>query len=507
MNLSNKAVDVLIVGGGGAGLAAALSASQSGASVLLIEKNDKVGGTTALSVGSITATQTALQQKAGISDSSDAHFEDMGIIAGENAKLDNLELRRFLVDNVPETIAWLTRIGITFTGPIPEPPHRVPRLHLALPSSKTYIYYLSRACKRAGVEIWTSTALRNLTSENGRVTGAEVMRQGRVETISARRGVVLATGDYSNGADLKLEFMPHLVDVDPINPASTGDGHRAARKLGAVIKNGALAAGPKLRFKPPESAGLLSRIPPNRWFAKPISIALERVPAWMLRPFVMPFLATYLAPEPKLYEYGAILINRHGKRFTDEVSRAGVDLPAQPDKVGYIVFDDTVAKAFSKWPNFVSTAPGIAYAYVRDYARLRPDVYKKANSIAELAVAIGVDEKNLESSLNAAKENRVQPSCNENDQQHDVSKNSAASQPPYHALGPVYSWLVTTQGGLHVNTRMQVLREDGTELPGLYAAGTAGLGGMLVGGHGHYLGWAFTSGRFAGTNAAHGDFK
>lgn len=483
-------VDVLVVGGGGAGLSAALSAARCGAKTLVIEKNPTLGGTTAMSVGSITATRTALQRKAGIEDSPDAHYEDMTTIAGPNAERDNLELRRFLVDNVSDTITWLTDLGVTFSGPFPEPPHRVPRLHVALPSSKTYIHYLRRACEQANVEILTSSALRGLTESEGRITGAEIERDGSLETVVARRGVILATGDYSNGREIKAELMPHLTEVDAINPASRGEGHQAARQHGAVIRNGDLAAGPKLRFKPPESGGLAKLIPPIRLFAKPLAVALERLPAWLLRPFIMPFLATYLAPEPKLYEYGAVLVNREGKRFTDEATRAGLDLPSQPGKVGYIIFDDTTAKAFSKWPNFVSTAPGIAYAYVRDYARLRPDVYKSAATVAELAATIGVDAKNLQATLSQS----ARP----------ADGKGAFDQGPYHALGPLYSWVVTTQGGLSVNTQMQVLRENGGPIAGLYAAGTAGLGGLVVGGHGHYLGWAFTSGRFAGRNAATG---
>lgn len=76
------------------------------------------------------------------------------------------------------------------------------------------------------------------------------------------------------------------------------------------------------------------------------------------------------------------------------------------------------------------------------------------------------------------------------------------STPPFYALGPAKSYVVFTDGGLRVNERLQVLREDGSAIPRLYAAGSNGQSGVALEGHGHHLGWAFTSGRIAGRNAS-----
>jgi succinate dehydrogenase/fumarate reductase flavoprotein subunit len=78
----------------------------------------------------------------------------------------------------------------------------------------------------------------------------------------------------------------------------------------------------------------------------------------------------------------------------------------------------------------------------------------------------------------------------------------ALTRAPYYALGPIKSYVVFTDGGLKVSDRLEVLRGDGSIIPGLYAAGSAGQGGLLLEGHGHHLGWAFISGRIAGRNAA-----
>jgi len=75
-------------------------------------------------------------------------------------------------------------------------------------------------------------------------------------------------------------------------------------------------------------------------------------------------------------------------------------------------------------------------------------------------------------------------------------------RPPFHALGPAKSWIVMTDGGAKVNLSFEVLDAEDNVIPGLFAAGSNGQGGVLLEGHGHHLGWAFTSGRLAGRNAA-----
>ena len=133
--------DVVVVGGGGAGLAAAVEAAAAGGRVILIEKNPSLGGSTALSVGSVSACCTSLQRREGIEDSFDAFFEDIGLfndLVGLNER-DNLDFRRLLVQKSPATFQWLMELGVSFFGPMPEPPNRVPRMHNALPNSSAYI--------------------------------------------------------------------------------------------------------------------------------------------------------------------------------------------------------------------------------------------------------------------------------------------------------------------------------------------------------------------------------
>src|SRR5581483_4451970 len=161
-------------------------------SVILLEKNPQTGGTTSWSVGSITATGTPHQKRAGIRDSADEHFEDLEKHAGALAPRDNLNLRRILVDNTTEMLDWLMRLGVVFVGPMPEPPHRYSRMHNVVPNSKSFAYHLTRHCRALGVDIRTGVSAKRLVEENGRVVGVEAdTAQGR-ETFRARGGVVLA---------------------------------------------------------------------------------------------------------------------------------------------------------------------------------------------------------------------------------------------------------------------------------------------------------------------------
>ena len=482
--------DVIVVGGGGTGLAAASEVARLGRKVILLEKNPQTGGSTSWSVGSITATNTPHQKKAGIVDSADEHFEDLALHAGALAPRDNLALRRILVDNTTEMLDWLISLGVVFVGPMPEPPHRYNRMHNVVPNSKSFAYHLTKHCRALGVDIRLNTPTQRLLTENGRVVGVEAkLPDGTTHEFRARGGVVLAAGDYSNGRDMKARYAsPDVVDVDAVNPTATGDGHRMALELGATVINGDIVRGPIMRFIPPTRSNFIQNLPPMKPIAKMIAWAMDHVPQFLLRPFLMSFLTTALGPSPDLYKDGAILINKNGQRFTDELGKPNLDTAKQPDRIAWIVFDQRLAQKFSGWPYFVSTAPGVAYAYLADYRRNRADIFHQSETVAGLAASMGVAQEALTRSLadyNSVRETRP-----------------AIDQGPYYALGPVKSYVVFTDGGLKVTDRHEVARADGSVIPGLYAAGSTGQGGLLLEGHGHHLGWAFISGRLAGRNAA-----
>lgn len=485
MTRREETFDVVVVGGGGAGLAAAIEARESGRSVVLLEKNPAPGGSTSWSIGSVTSSGTPHQRRRGIVDSPADHWADMPGFAGELAERDNHALRRVLCDEIPATFQWLLDSGVRFMGPMPEPPHRQPRMHNVLPNSRSFIYHLTRRALRAGVDIRTHMRVGALVQEEGgRVTGVDADHQGTPCRFLARGGVVLAAGDFTNGPEFKARFMgPQEAKVEGVNVTATGDGQRLGESLGARIVNGDLALGPEIRFIAPATETFVRRLPPWRWLAVAMEWAIDHVPPVLLRPLMMKFLTTALAPSTTLFDAGAVLVNRRGERFGDERERPAWRLPDQPDKVGYILIDAALAQRFSAWPDFISTAPGVAYAYVPDYRRNRPDVFTEAPTLDALAARLGMNADALKRS---AAEGGVR----------------ALGEGPFVALGPVRSVFVHSEGGLMVDEQHRVLGAGDAPLPGLYAAGSTGQGGLLLKGHGHHLAWAFVSGRRAGRFAA-----
>jgi succinate dehydrogenase/fumarate reductase flavoprotein subunit len=478
--------DVIVVGGGGSGLAAAIEARAAGASVVLLEKNPQLGGSTAWSIGSVTASQTPHQRRAGIVDNPAEHWRDMVGFNGALDNRDNAELRRLLADEMPATFDWLLRHGVRFFGPMPEPPHSKPRMHNVLPNSRAFITRLGRAARRSGVDIRCDVRATRLMTEQGRVIGAEC---ADASTMRARRAVVLAAGDFTSDPELKARFMgPQEAKIDGVNVTATGDGQKLALELGARIINGDLALGPELRFVPPPGKNVLLMLPPWRMFATTMAWSLAHLPSALLRPLIMGFVTTALAPSPDLFAAGALLINKRGERFVDECDRLSYALPDQPDKSAYILLDKRLSELFSGWPHFISTAPGVAYAYVADYRRNRRDIFHQAPSLEALAARLGIPAASLTATVAHAKA-------------------GAGNRPPmgvgpYVALGPVRAVFVHAEGGLAVDREHRVLGPGDVPIPGLYAAGSTGQGGLLLKGHGHHLGWAFASGRRAGRNAA-----
>ncbi|MGH8432339.1 MAG: FAD-dependent oxidoreductase, partial [Solimonas sp.] len=388
--------DVVVVGAGGAGLAAAIEASSVGRAVALLEKNPVLHGSTAWSVGSVTASATPHQIAKGIVDGPEDHWRDMARFNGALDPRDNPELRRVLAEAMPDTFRWLLSDGIRFHGPMPEPPHGKPRMHNVLPNSRSFLVHLERAARRRGVAIHTNTRATALVSELGRVAAVDCDTPSGRTRFRARGGVVLTTGDFTNDPGLKARYMgPQEAKVDGVNADATGDGQKLALSLGARILNGELALGPELRFIAPRKPSFLLKLPPWRALANAMAWSLDHMPNWLLRPFLMSFVTTMLAPSPSLFSEGAILVNRRGERFTDELDRPAYAAPDQPNKLAYVLLDDRVARQFCGWPHFISTAPGVAYAYLDDYRRNRADVFARCATLDALASRLGMPAGSL----------------------------------------------------------------------------------------------------------------
>jgi fumarate reductase flavoprotein subunit len=265
-----------------------------------------------------------------------------------------------------------------------------------------------------------------------------------------------------------------------------------ALKVGADVRN-AWRVIEELRFRPPYRKNVLTMLPPSRRLTQGMRIAVERAPGPIVGALAKYAFTGWVAPSRELFDHGAILVNARGERFTNEHENAARALADEPYNACYVLFDGVVADEFSAWPNPVSTFSGIGYAYLRDYKRIRPDVFHSGATLEELELKIGAPSGSLGATV--ARYNHA-ISDDREDQFGRGSRGRGLHRPPFFALGPAHGVVTITDGGLSVDDDCRVLR-DGDPIPGLYAAGSAGQGGLILKAHGLHIAWAMTSGRVA----------
>jgi fumarate reductase flavoprotein subunit len=222
----------------------------------------------------------------------------------------------------------------------------------------------------------------------------------------------------------------------------------------------------------------------------------------------------HLRPEPFLFENGALLVTRSGKRVANELDLQGLDVAQKADEDLFVVLDATLvdrlataaddsAHARDGWLRHdklhLGTYPGVGYAYMQD---VLDAAQAHHGTIPEVAAALDIDGDALEAEI-AAFGSAMRGEA------VDRFGRPAGGRPPdggpYLVLGPGRYRCFNGQAAISCDLRMRALRPDGNPVPGLFVAGNAATRanvGYAVGGHGYGLGWALVSGRIAGTEAA-----
>ena len=467
--------DVVVVGAGAAGLAAAVTAAEAGARVTLLEKLPGLLGTTSWSVGSVAASCTRLQREAGITDDAADFAED--IVLADPRTAEPAHLLRLLATQSGPVVAWLETLGVVFVGPNPEPPNRVPRMHNAVPNGRAYLRALWDAAGRLGVTTLFGAQVVRLLRQGDAVTGV-VWRaaDGEERSLHAGGGVVLATGDFSGSDAMRRRHLPPAAAAAlPINRNSGGDGHVLLEEAGAAMRRMEAVYGPQLRFPAPPREPWIHRLPRWRWLLRLSAAISAKAPRALITPLIRQLLLSQMGPAPVFLQGGAVLTDASGHALpADRLAEA---LALSPGATGWLVGDRALADRFARFPDFISTAPGIAFAYFRDYERGRPDLVHWAPDVATLAARTGAKAGALAEALRGR-------------------------APPFFALGPVCAMLTVTEGGAATDEQCRVLDPAGRPIIGLHAAGATGQGGLMLKGHGLHLAWALVSGRAAGQAAA-----
>ena len=451
--------DVIIIGAGGAGFAAATEALENGATVIILEKNEMIGGNTARAGGTLNAPDPERQSKMNppVEDSVERFIQNT-LEAGDfkaDPKLvevlcsHSLEARHWLTDHGTK---WTEMVYQTIGGLWPRSLDEKDKI-----AYNGFIAPLAKTVDKLGGKVILNCKAESLVpDETGRVREVVAFdtKNGQEYRFTAKKAVILATGGYAASAALVKKYN-NLSGLPTSNaPTSTGDGIEMGLKAGAAL----------------EGMDYI-QIHPH---GNPVTGGLQSHFAGVIK--------------------NAIYVNKEGKRFVEESGRRDVisnATIAQTGQVMYSIFDSEggfYAGVKELPPVELENLTSKGYLYVGD-------------SLEDLAKKVGIDADGLKATV--ARYNELVAAGKDTDFEKDEVELPIAKAPFYCV--PLSPTLHHTMGGLKINTEAQVLREDGSVIPGLYAAGevTGGIhGSNRVGGNA--LTDCVVFGRIAGKNAAEG---
>jgi len=471
MNANATEADVVVIGSGASGLAAALTAAEGGARVIVFEKQRTPGGTSNFFEG-MFAVESRMQQEHYIEYSRDEAFRSIMEYSHWKA---NPRLVRAIVNESSETISWLQQQGVEFSGVTINMPKSPRTYHIVTGAGLAVVKALVTKAKEKGVDLRLGTPVNRIIKEGGNISGVLVEGDSDDIRISAKT-VVIASGGFANnkewikkytGFELNKNLLP-IGNVDKF-----GDGIRMAWEVGAAE----------------EGIGVV-----ELYRAGPITTEISGQVEW---PTVQPDL----------------WVNPHGERFCDEsiafydTSVGNVNAKFK-EGYTYSLFDTSILqrlgeKGLDKGVT-VRTPP---CTKLSDFYKELEILFKKGNtdvsvadSIEELAEKMGVDAAVLKSTVD-----EYNHFC---EKKHD---DVFAKDPKYlHPLkGPkfyavkAHTIFLGTMGGIKISHNTEVIDKKENVIPGLYAAGFDA-GGMYGDSYhiqvasGSSVGFAFNSGRIAG---------
>ena len=230
--------DVVILGSGGAGLAAAIEARQAGARVALVEKADTLGGTSIISGGGCFIVGTPLQASQGIRDTPDDAFDDW--IAWGQGTADEVWARFYIEHSLHDLYFWAEGLGVTWADLKFQEGNRVHRWHRPANNGLGLTTTLIEAIKACGVtDISTRTEATKLLLHNGRVCGVNASHAETGDEWEIRSStVVVATGGFNSNLDMIQEVCPDLKGyriLEGSGLGATGTGHRLVRVVDGYL--------------------------------------------------------------------------------------------------------------------------------------------------------------------------------------------------------------------------------------------------------------------------------
>ena len=488
-----RTVDVVVVGAGGAGMSAAITAADAGKSVVIVESQPMVGGNTVRATGGMNAAKTDRQdsnefaETAGLEKtlaSIETTWADNAAIvelantvkaqweeyqknptgyfdSKELMQLDTLiggkgindvTLVKTMVEGTESGIEWLSSIGAdltsvgSFGGASVKRIHRPVNAEGKTVSVGSYIVpILEKNVTDRGIEILFETTATEIRMENGAVAGINGVTADGGKVIVNAKAVVLATGGFGANLEMVAQLKPELDGFMTTNAAGLqGQGIAMATAVGAA------------------------------------TVDMEQI---QIHPTVQ-FDTAALITEG-LRGDGAILVNAEGKRFIDEVGTRDVVSAAEIAQTGsysWLIVDQKMVDASSVIAGYITKGLTVS-----------------GNTYEELANAMGVDAANFPATMEAWNANVAAKTDAEFGRTSFANPLDTA---PFYGI-KVTAGIHHTMGGLKINEKTEVLTAEGAAIPGLFAAGevTGGVHGANRLG-GNAVSDIVVFGRIAGTEAA-----
>lgn len=455
--------EVLVIGGGGTGLAAAMSAIKNGAKdVILVEKMPRFGGSTSVSGAVISAENTRYYKEAGLVTNHEAWLEewkassiaDIGVL-GRDPGYPTYDRVSAYFTQVAEAVDWLEEEGVAhwveypfFPGGRYQVPDYIITDGMADPEGGyMLINEMVKWLETNGADLRLNTAgTKLITDDKGAVIGAVVEDANGSYPIYAERGVVLATGGFAASHEMMETYLPQFadwIDLTSSGLGDTGDGMQMAVEVGGVMYDDPYVI----------TLGSTSRNPALSQFCMSVNL------------------------------WGRVVVNSQGARFFNEYS-----MPYQAT-VALSETEDGVAWALGDSKNPLAAALDEAVDGVE---------VVKGDTLEELAEKMGVDKDVLIENIKTYNDTIA---TNDDPLGKPAEYKEALDAAPYYGVR-IYVCTGGTIGGVKTNPEFQVLREDGSVIEGLYAGGETSNREMYAYAYssGSGVGYALASGREIGIN-------
>ncbi|MDR1359575.1 MAG: flavocytochrome c [Deltaproteobacteria bacterium] len=420
--------DVIIVGGGAAGLAAACEAAAGGLTALVLEKEPIVGGSSIMCGGQLSFAGTPDQKAKGIEDSPELFTKDL-LEVGQH--VNNPELIKAFMDLNLDTYNWLKGLGISIDDPRVSSGMSVPRAHQVSPTQ--LITVLNKTATGKGVRVMTGCAAQRLVYDDAakKICGLTAKFRNKEISFQAKKGLLLAAGGYSRNPTLLGQYTPLMRNAKVIAGLGTqGDGIKMALAYGAdFIDTPYVKATYGLTMKP----------------------------------------STFIDDFMQYHYRGAVIVNKFGKRIVNEsisYKLVGDAALAQPDGCGFQVFDSAIRAAEYEVVHFDTPEK------IKKFED-RPGVIFKADTLKEVAKLAGIDPDVLEQTVanyNGYVEKGQDPEFGRTTLAGNYGKPVKIEKAPFYVM-PSTAAVIATYCGLRITPKAEVVDVFGEVIPGVYAAG------------------------------------